>query len=315
MNSSPKIIHPDADSNLVSWAFTDFYAGKALDNEAQKERINAIFKPELKDRPAQAAPVSSKSFHPANSGELFNSWQLVDLSQRTVKEQPRSWEFSEVQDTAWAGVPIVENVGIDLDDEVGKVLSQARLQAEEIILQAQKSADEAISQAQAEVDQAVSEGYQQGWSSARAEAESVLKAAQAMIEEVGKWRDDMLAHSEMDVIDMVQEIARVMFGDGVALDNSALQVNFNRVLENATSLGDLKIFINPADSSVLDPSWKEMQAMITGNKVQLIPTDDIKRGGCYVQGKLGTVDARIDTELHAVIETLNDVETSTEKNE
>jgi flagellar assembly protein FliH len=312
MKSSLKVIHMDKDSDLACWAPTDFFADKTLDNQVQREQISAIFKPTVSDKPAKG-PVASMAFHPANSAVSFGTWQAAEFG-RTQVSDPREWMFSEIQNTSWPEAPSVEMQGLELDDEVGKILSQARAHAEEIILQGQKSADEAISQAQAEVDQAVSEGYEKGWTSAKAEAESVLKAAQSILEEVNKWRDEMLVKSEPDVVSMVQEIARVMFGDGVALDNSALQINFNRVLENATSLGDLKIFINPADGSVLDPSWREMQTMITGNKVQLIPSEDITRGGCYVQGKLGTVDARVETEMQAVVETLNDVDVNAEKN-
>ena len=313
MRSSPKVIRQDNSSNLDFWAPTDFFAETAVDNQTQRDRITAIFKPETAEKLADSVSVSSKAIRQVNSAVSFNTWQPAEFG-RVSLGAPRSWEFSEVQNTSWPVEVAVESLGLDLDDEVGKVLSQARAHAEEIVIQAQRSADEAISQAQEEVDRSVSEGYQQGWSSAKSEAESALQTVQSVIQEVHNWRDEMLAKSEADVIGMVQEIARVMFGDGIVLDNSALQINFNRVLENATSLGDLKIFINPADSSVLDPSWKEMQAMITGNKVQLIPTEDIKRGGCYVQGKLGTVDARIDTEMRAVVETLNDVDASLEKN-
>jgi flagellar biosynthesis/type III secretory pathway protein FliH len=88
-----------------------------------------------------------------------------------------------------------------------------------------------------------------------------------------------------------------MFGDGVKLDEMALQMNLNRVLENAKSLGNVRIFLNPSDAIRLDPSWKDYQGMLTGNKVIIVPSEGIKPGGCFVQGETGSIDARVEAQM------------------
>ncbi len=143
----------------------------------------------------------------------------------------------------------------------------------------------------------VEEGYQQGWQASQADAASIIQSAHEVVSELIRWREDMLARSETTLISMIRDIARFMFGDGVKLDELGLQMNLSRVLENAKSLGDVRIFLNPADAIRLDPAWKEYQSMLSGNKVIIVPSESIKPGGCFVQGETGSIDARVEAQL------------------
>jgi len=77
-------------------------------------------------------------------------------------------------------------------------------------------------------------------------------------------------------------------------------------MESAQGLGDLNVFLNPRDARLLDPSWSEYQLLITGDKVKVIPSEKITPGGCFVKGSMGAVDARVETQLAAVIKSLEE---------
>ncbi len=106
---------------------------------------------------------------------------------------------------------------------------------------------------------------------------------------------------------ILKEIAEIMFGEGVNLDANALQVNLNRIMESAQRLGDLNIFLNPQDANLLDPSWSDYQLLITGNKVRVVPSEKILPGGCFIKGSTGSVDARVETQLAAVQNTIEEI--------
>jgi flagellar biosynthesis/type III secretory pathway protein FliH len=89
------------------------------------------------------------------------------------------------------------------------------------------------------------------------------------------------------------------------LESETLQQNYNRVLENARSMGDITIYMNPEDALALGPYWREYQVSISGREVQIIPSESIRRGGCFVDGKWGSVDARIETQLKSIMDTLS----------
>jgi len=194
---------------------------------------------------------------------------------------------------------------LNAEKEAEEILARARQEASEIVQQAQQLLEETQQQALAALEQVRAEDYKEGWANAESEAASILKAAQEMINQYTAWRDDMFAKSEPMLVEMVKQIGRSMFGDGLILDPKALEINLNRVVENAKSLGDLKIYLNPFDAEHLDPAWREYQQMISGNRVQIVPSDGITRGGCFVQGQMGTVDARVETQMKAVLEVFN----------
>ena len=88
-----------------------------------------------------------------------------------------------------------------------------------------------------------------------------MNAARKMVQEIEAWKADFISQSEPILVEMLKDISRKMFGEGVKLDAHALHANLNRLMENAHGLGALKIFINPNDARLLDPSWDEQQML------------------------------------------------------
>jgi flagellar biosynthesis/type III secretory pathway protein FliH len=66
----------------------------------------------------------------------------------------------------------------------------------------------------------------------------------------------------------------------------------------------LRIYVHPEDALALPPHWAHQQATFSGQKIELIPSDIIKRGGCFIEGQYGSVDARIETQLQMTKDTL-----------
>jgi len=167
-------------------------------------------------------------------------------------------------------------------------------------------------QAQSEIDKQKKEGYQQGRKEAHVELEDALKATQAMVKEVGEWKTTLLAQGEQILVEMLKEMSRKMFGEGVELNKNVLQANLSRIMESANGLGSLNIFLNPKDARMLDSSWVDQYLLITGGQAKIIPSDNITRGGCYVKGSMGTVDGRVETQLDAFLKTFDEASTLAE---
>jgi flagellar assembly protein FliH len=177
-----------------------------------------------------------------------------------------------------------------------------------ILETAQRQADEILSQARLDAEEAILQGHKDGWAAAEAETGSIVQTAMNIVEQVSAWREEMIAQSESVVIEMVKEIAKKLFVTGFELDREVLKQTYTRVVENARSLGDLSIYANPDDAVNLDPFWREFQVNLTGHQIQIIPSAAITRGGCYVQGQMGTVDGRIETQLKAILDTFGEDE-------
>jgi flagellar assembly protein FliH len=304
MKSYSKVIFAEKSAELKSWAPDLFDVAKSEEQtQFSEDEILAVFRAVGGNRPAPSsedgiAPIS------AEEGKAFSNWMPGELDW-IPPFQINSWEtWNELQSPADKKKPAEETpveTGPTPEEEAMEIIANARSRADEIILEAQKKAEEVLLQAQADIQKAISDGHQQGWDQAQKEAVSILQAAQKIVQGVHTWQEDMLAQSEPMVVNMIRDIAKTMFGEGISLDETALQINLNRVLENAKALGNLRIFLNPTDATRLDTAWKEYQSMLTGNRVMIIPSDKITPGGCFVQGEMGSIDARVETQLDAVM--------------
>lgn len=186
------------------------------------------------------------------------------------------------------------------------ILAQTNAQAAEIIARTEAKANEIIQQAESQAAQLTHQAYQDGLNAANAEISDLLKTARAIVEEVEAWRESTLSKGEMMMLRLVIEIAQSLFGEGLPLDPDTLGNAFSRALAQAKTLGDLRIYVHPEDAAALTPHWAQQQATFSGQKIELIPSDIIKRGGCFIEGQYGSVDARIETQLQMAKDTLMD---------
>jgi flagellar biosynthesis/type III secretory pathway protein FliH len=65
----------------------------------------------------------------------------------------------------------------------------------------------------------------------------------------------------------------------------------------------LRVRVHPGDAAVLSPTWAQ-QAAPTGQRLELVPDENIRRGGCLVEGEAGMVDARVETQQQLVLSAL-----------
>ena len=257
--------------------------------------------------------------HSAETSQLFTSWTPGGMDWQPPFVGRDAWSFIETTsvkpvftqkyETAQdepAPVSAPEEEPFDPEKAAGAILRRARAEADEIIVGAQNAADNILLQAQDEIDQQKAEGYRQGLNEAHAEMQAALQATHAILEEVREWQKGLLSQGEQIIVDMLKDIAQTMFGEGVKLDPDALQLNLNRVMESAQGLGDLNIFVNPRDARLLDPSWAEYQLLVSGDRIKVIPSENVKIGGCFVKGSMGIVDARVETQLTAVLKSFED---------
>ena len=283
--------------------------------ETHKAQVRAIFDVETD---AQTGKKRA-GLHPAASGHRFDAWQPAEMDACPATVHKAEWAFIETD-----GAPSLPRFEFDEletppapekpdpEQAVASILEQARHQAEEIILAAQAQADEVLLQAQDEIEAQKKAGYTEGWEQGCRDIEATLQATHKLTEAVQVWKTELLSQGENLLVEMLKEIAEKMFGEGVELDTNALQINLNRMMENARGLGNLNIFLNPRDVKVLDPSWSEYQMLVSGDRVKIIPSNKIVRGGCFVKGDMGIVDGRVETQLEAILKTFDETRETTE---
>jgi flagellar assembly protein FliH len=308
MKSLSKIHSPTSNTQLATWRVSDLDVESNVNPpDADLDQIMVLFGSERETQPGQSKAESRLTFHPKGLDIELSNWFPGDLDQQTETGESPRWEFLNPSND-FLKIPEQQILQEKLESEKERVelIKQARAQAhaevEEILRTARLEADRIVSQARDKVEQASENAHQAAYK----EMQEALAATRALVEEAHKWQSLFMESGEQVLIDMLKEIAQIMFGEGINLDANALQLNLNRIMENAQRLGDLKIFLNPQDANLLDPSWSDYQLLITGNKVRIVPSEKILPGGCFIKGSTGAVDARVETQLASVLNTINE---------
>lgn len=326
MKSSPNLLSQFSAGQFEPWQPPEFeFSAADLTTGSSKEQILAIFGAETTDRPEASALRRHPALFSGGVGQGFAAWQPGEIQAQVSRVRRPEWTFLEFPETEpqrpvepqpFQFDRLAESDESDeaaaFEQETAQILRQARLQADELILAAQAEADQILSQAQEEIDEQKKVGYQQGWEQGRLELGETLKATHELVAEVELWKTALLAQGETLLVEMLKEIAQKIFGEGLELDPALFQSNLNRILESAHGLGNLNIFLNPRDAKTLDPSWSEYQMLISGDRVKIIPSGKIARGGCFVQGETGVVDGRVETQLSAILKVFDETEPSAE---
>ena len=188
--------------------------------------------------------------------------------------------------------------------KVEEILNQAKIKQAEIIHQAEQEAQQIREQAEQAANEIRKQAYSDGVASANAETQTMLMTANSILEEVQAWKNSLYDQGEMMMLRLVIEIAQTIFGDGLPLDPDTLGQAFARALSQAKTLGNLRIFVHPEDAAALTAHWNQLQGTMGGHQIELIPSEVIKRGGCYIDGEFGSVDARVETQFQNIKDAL-----------
>jgi flagellar assembly protein FliH len=240
------------------------------------------------------------------------------VAQRFVGDAYLAWSPRELSPGLHAGEKSSPAVDVDLlatRFQMDQILASARSQANEILQNAQERAARIVAdadesgravqeQAQKTAAETTRNAHEEGLAAANAQTSDLLHTAEAIVEEVQSWRETQFAQGEMMMLRLVIEIAQSIFGEGLPLDPDALGQAFSRAFSEAKTLGDLRIYVHPEDAAALGPHWSQMQSSLSGQRIELVSSDIIKRGGCFVEGQYGSVDARVETQLRIAKDTL-----------
>jgi flagellar biosynthesis/type III secretory pathway protein FliH len=189
-----------------------------------------------------------------------------------------------------------------------QTIVQAQLEEEKILKQAREEASLLLLKANQQESEVLQKAFQRGMDAAKEEAVSLLSTAHAMINGTQEWHDKMLAKAETEIVDVLKEVASNLFGQGYVLSEEALKNLLDQAISDAKPLGNLRIRLNPDDIAVLGPLWAEKKASLSGIKVDVVPGENILRGGCAIEGDFGSLDAQVDIKLNRILEKIEEIQ-------
>jgi len=204
--------------------------------------------------------------------------------------------------------PIKKVTVLPLHEEAGKASGQfdenlsSRENLEEYIQIAQSDFDREL---QFSYDKGLEEGkligYQKAEEDFRKKFENLTKTFQRFEEE----KQNFFQKSEKVLIDFTLKIAEKILGELPRFLPGLIAQSVKKVLNVLGNEAMVEVYLNPEDMKDFKDLHQSFErALPNVERIVVKPDERITRGGCVVDTENGKVDARIETQIHTLIQEL-----------
>lgn len=202
----------------------------------------------------------------------------------SVESKVIKGKSDKVEDKILSAVPVGKK-RID-----GKVY-EASQQAKQIIDDALKEAEQIR---EIEKKKGFDAGYEQGL---RQVAEVLVRFKQE--------KERVLSEIEPQVVMLVRKIAEKIIGKELELNNETIVNIVKQALQPVKQQKEIIIRVNPQDVEILEKNKAGIiDVLARTNDISIKPDDSVVSGGCIVETEIGTIDARLDTQLRVLEQVL-----------
>ncbi len=186
---------------------------------------------------------------------------------------------------------IIKSAATPARKVVKQEVYDSTVEARQIVEMAQSEAAAIIEEAREEASQtratAREEGYQEGLSEWNAAVVDAVKARQHYLDEC-----------EPEVVRLSTGIAEKILGQRLNAEPEAMVSIVREALRGIREERNLTIKVNPEDLDVVTGHVHELEESVPGEcRIRVVPGAAVTPGGCIVESELGTIDARIETQL------------------
>lgn len=276
---------------------------------------------------------------PVPAGKLQEIPDLPDDASPTVPDSvsdtPRIID-AEVLDENPPTVEVEIEPPDDYKDLMDREIENARSQVQAMLEEAQTKAAQIIEDAAKEItaakekaleesrQQGFAAGQKQGWDEghqaglAKGKQEALdqmqeqlnasTRQAADLIQHATQQADALLVQSERQIVELSLAIAEKIIAQQLDETDTGTVSLVKAALAKVRDQEQLTIRVNPADYERLLKVQGELDRYIEKEHViSLAPDQTIANGGCVIETAYGSVDARVDTQLDALKQALQEV--------
>ena len=187
-------------------------------------------------------------------------------------------------------------------EEAGRVLSEARRQAETIAAEAYREGFE--------------QGERAGMELGRQKVEPVVQRLDSLVMELVKVRETMIREVEGGLIAVALAVATRILHKEVSLHPDVVVSVAREALKRTISGGKIALRVNPLDVEFLQQSGSLLPEFASHSDSLTIQSDyGVLRGGVIVETESGQIDATLDTQLAILWNALNPQESGNRSQE
>lgn len=185
----------------------------------------------------------------------------------------------------------IGNLGVKQKVVKNQIVS-AQLEAARILEEAEGFAAETRREARAEAEYLKERAMREGTENALVEYEQHLIEAHEIREKV--WRE-----TEKDLLRLAVRLAERIVGREIEKDDKTIIEIISTALQNARQQEKLTVRVNPKDLSFIE---KETEKFSSGRIkfIDFVADPRVESSGCLIESEVGTIDARLETQLRVL---------------
>jgi flagellar assembly protein FliH len=179
-----------------------------------------------------------------------------------------------------------------------------REEAETILRNAQERASQLESEG---YDKGFIQGEKDGFELGTRKAMKVVENMETLSRSFGQLREDIIRQHESEILALTVAVTKKILHDQVVLDEKVVRETVLEALSVATDRSAVCIRLNPEDCASVENLKADFFSRIKDLRtLKIVQDSSIKRGGCFLETPCGNVDARIDTQLECIQQSLRE---------
>jgi flagellar assembly protein FliH len=233
---------------------------------------------------------------------------------RRLLEEAREKEKQIIEDGKAAAFKELQKAKEQVKQEKEKLLIETEQEIERGKYEAEKMIKEAELKVSEIEHQAYKKGYdagrEEGYKEGQAEVMRLVDRLGTIVSTAVDIRDDIIRSSEKLMTDMILIIARKVIKDEIVERREVVINNIKEAIQRVKDRDRIDIRVNFADLDMTTAHKDELIKMMdTLKKVNIYEDNRVDRGGCIIETDVGSIDARISTQLDAVEESIRSATT------
>lgn len=158
---------------------------------------------------------------------------------------------------------------------------------------------------QANYEQARQDGYQHGEQEAVAAVQQTysdyIEEASEILQKAHAQKQHIILEAEPFLVDLSCAIAKKIIGEQLTLEPDRVTQMIRQVLTRKRETGLITLCVSPMQYALVQEAKGELELAIDSQaELQILPDATVQDAGCVVRTAIGSMDARIDTQLQEI---------------
>ncbi|MCC0563445.1 MULTISPECIES: flagellar assembly protein FliH [Brevibacillus] len=157
-------------------------------------------------------------------------------------------------------------------------------------------------------EQGFQAGLQDGKQLAWEEEREKVEEARNLLEFAHREKERIISEAEPFLVELSLEIAKKIIGNELSASPEAVLEIVKNTLQRSRVHGEITVCVNQRHFDFVQQHRPQLLALLDGQaEIAIYPDHTVDEGGCVIRTPLGSVDARIDTQLTEIRQALLDI--------